>query len=401
MRRMQGKTMLINTLEEELKRRESSIVALRRDMHRHPELSFEEKRTAALVAERLQAAGLDEIRTGVGGHGVVGTLRGGRPGKTVLVRADMDALPLQEINNTEYRSQVPSVMHACGHDGHVAISLTLAEVLAANRGDLAGTIKFAFQPAEERGGGARPMINDGVLLNPEVDSVIGLHLWNNLPVGQIGITNGPIFANADGFELIVRGKGGHGALPHQTVDALVVASHIVVALQTLISRESSPMLPAVVTVGSFHSGSAFNIINEEARLSGTFRTINPEARAQITQRLREVATGVAAAMRANVEIDFKIGVPAVINNPQVAGVVRQAAGQVLGENNVVTVEPVTIADDMSEFLLAKPGCYFLMGSSNVALGLDAPHHHPRFDFDEACLVPAAQILARAALELAV
>lgn len=391
--------MLGKTLRKDLEQRETEMVALRRDLHRHPELSFEEKRTASLIAQHLQQSGLDEVQNDVGGYGVVGILRGGMPGKTVMVRADTDALPLQEINNVEYRSQTPSVMHACGHDGHVAIGLTLAQVLAAHRAELPGTVKFVFQPAEERGGGARPMIKQGVLSNPEVDSVIGLHLWNNLPVGQIGITNGPIFANADGFELTVRGKGGHGALPHQTVDALVVASHIVVALQTLVSRESTPMLPAVVTVGSFHSGSAFNIINEEAKIAGTFRTVTPETREQLTQRIKELATGVANAMRANVEIEFKIGVPAVINNPQVANVVRKAAGQVLGENNVVTVEPVTIADDMSEFLLAKPGCYFLMGSANPARGLDAPHHHPRFDFDEACLVPAAEILGRAALDL--
>ncbi len=392
--------MLEADLRGEIKRRETAMVALRRELHRHPELSFQEERTAALIAERLNTMGLDEVRPNVGGYGVVATLRGGRPGKTVLVRADMDGLPIQEQNEVEYRSQNPAAMHACGHDGHVTIGLTLAEVLATRRDELPGTVKFAFQPAEERGGGATAMIKDGVLTGPEVDAVVGLHLWNNLPVGQIGITNGPIFANADGFEMTVRGKGGHGALPHQTVDALMVAAEIVVALQTLVSRESTPMLPAVVTVGSFHSGSAFNIINEEAKISGTFRTVTPETREYLTRRIRELSEGVAGAMRATIDLAFKIGVPAVINNPAVATVVRQAGADVLGADNVLTVEPVTIADDMSEFLLAKPGCYFLMGSANAARGLDWPHHHPRFDFDESCMAPAAEILGRAVLSLA-
>ena len=216
-------------LQQDLESREAAMVALRRDLHRHPELSFEEQHTAQIVADRLKAANFDEVRTDVGGFGVVATLKGG-PGKTVLVRADMDGLPILEQNEVEYRSQNPAAMHACGHDGHVSISLTLAEVLAAHRSELPGTVKFAFQPAEERGGGGKPMIRDGALTNPEVDAVIGLHLWNNLPVGQLGITSGPIFANADGFEITVHGKGGHGALPHQTVDAVAVASQIVVVL---------------------------------------------------------------------------------------------------------------------------------------------------------------------------
>lgn len=392
--------MLEAVLKEEIGRREQAMITLRRELHRHPELSFQEERTAQLVAERLTAFGLDEVRPGVGGHGVLGILRGGQPGKTVMVRADMDGLPLLEQNEVEYRSTNPKAMHACGHDGHITISLAVAEVLAAHREQVPGIIKFAFQPAEELGGGARPMIEEGVLEGPDVAAVIGLHLWNNLPVGQIGITSGPIFANADGFEIVVRGKGGHGALPHQTVDALTVASHIVVTLQTLVSRESTPLAPAVVSVGTFHSGSTFNIINEEAKLGGTFRTVTEEARTYLTRRIEEVARGVAEAMRASIEISFKVGVPAVINDEAVTQVVHKAGAEVLGAENIIKVNPVTIADDMSEFLLARPGCYFLMGSANEARGLNWPHHHPRFDFDEACLAPAAEILGRAALRLA-
>jgi amidohydrolase len=391
--------MLEASLREEIGRHQAEMVALRRELHRWPELSFQEEKTAGVVYERLKALELDEVRAGVGGYGVVATIKGGQPGKTVMVRADMDGLPIQEQNEVEYRSENPAAMHACGHDGHITIALTLAKILAAKRDELPGTVKFAFQPAEERGGGASAMIKDGALSGPEVDAVVGLHLWNNLPVGQLGITDGPIFANADGFEITVHGKGGHGALPHQTVDALLVASEIVVALQTLVSRESTPMLPAVVTVGSFHSGSAFNVINEEATIAGTFRTVTPEARQYLTRRIREMAEGIAGAMRASIEIDFKIGVPAVVNDPTVTAAVREAGKSVLGAENVVTVSPVTIGDDMSEFLLAKPGCYFLMGSANSARGLDWPHHHPRFDFDESCMAPAVEILGRSVLEL--
>ncbi len=392
--------MLENILKDDIGQREDDMIALRRELHRHPELSFEEVHTAATIVEQLKAAGLEEVQAGVGGHGVMATIRGGQPGRTVLVRADTDGLPILEQNAVEYRSQNSSAMHACGHDGHISIALTLAGIMQARKETLSGIVKFAFQPAEERGGGAKKMIEQGVLSGPEVDAVVGLHLWNNLPVGQIGITDGPIFANADGFEITIKGRGGHGALPHQTVDSIVVASHIVVALQTLISRESTPMKPAVVTVGSFHSGTAFNIINEEAKIAGTFRTITAEAREYLMRRIQEVAEGVAGAMRAKVDITMTIGVPAVVNNPGVAEVVRQAGATVLGADNVVTVEPVTIADDMSEFLLAKPGCYFLMGSANSTRGLDWPHHHPRFDFDEKCLAPAVEIIGRSVVELA-
>ena len=391
--------MLEKEFGKEISQRESGLIALRRELHRHPELSFEEVQTESLIAERLRANGFEGVQTGVGGHGVVATLEGARPGPTVMVRADTDGLPINEQNEVEYRSENPAAMHACGHDGHIAIALTLADILASRRQELGGKVKFVFQPAEERGGGAAPMIRDGALKDPEVDAVVGLHLWNNLPVGQIGITSGPIFANADGFEIVVHGKGGHGALPHQTIDAIVVASEIVVVLQSLVSREMTPLEPAVVTVGSFHSGSAFNIINEEARIAGTFRTITQEARAYLTRRIREVASEVAQAMRASIEISFKIGVPAVVNDPTVTDVVRQAGSLVLGDPNVITVDPVTIADDMSEFLLAKPGCYFLMGSANAARGFDFPHHHPRFDFDEACLAPAVEIMGQAVLNL--
>ncbi|MEI6044048.1 MAG: amidohydrolase, partial [Chloroflexota bacterium] len=254
------------------------LVALRRDFHRHPELAFQEQRTANIVEAQLRTAGLDEIRSGVGGYGVWGVLKGGKPGRTVLVRADIDGLPIEEQNEVDYRSENKGVMHACGHDGHTAIALTLAAILAERREEVPGIVKFAFQPAEELGAGAKPMLAAGILHEPEVDTVIGLHLWNNLQAGKLGICNGPIFAGADTVEITVKGKGGHGAQPHQTVDSLVVGAEIVVALQTLVSRECQPGETAIVTVGSFHAGSASNIISEEAKLALSVRSVKPETR---------------------------------------------------------------------------------------------------------------------------
>ncbi len=389
----------MSVLKQEIEARREQLTALRRDFHRYPELSFEEKRTAGIIEAQLRAAGLDEVRAGVGGHGVLGMLKGGKPGRTIMVRADIDGLPIDEQNSANYCSENRGVMHACGHDGHTAIALTLAAALAARREEVPGIIKFAFQPAEERGGGALPMIEAGVLSGPEVDSVIGLHLWNNIPAGQLGVCNGPIFAGADMIEITVRGKGGHGAMPHQTVDALVVAAQIVIALQMVVSRESEPGIPAVVTVGSFHSGTASNIINEEAVLGVSMRSITPTQHDFLVDRVQQVAQGIARTMRAECSFAVKAGIPPVVNNPEIADVIRHAARSTLGADNVLNVPTATVSDDMAYFLNAKPGCYFLMGSAQVSGGETFPHHHPRFDLDESCLLPAVEVMAEAVFEL--
>jgi len=388
----------LDNIKQEVEARREAMVGLRRDFHRHPELSFQERWTAGVIEARLRAAGLDEVRADVGGYGVLGLLKGGKPGRTLMIRADIDGLPIEEETPVSYRSENKGVMHACGHDGHAAIVLTLAAMLAEQRENLPGTIKFAFQPAEELGAGARPMLEAGIMSGPEVDGVIGLHLWNNIPAGQIGVCNGPIFAGADSLEIRVKGKGGHGALPHQTVDALVVGAEIVVALQTLVSRECPPDQPAVVSVGTFHAGTVGNVISPEAKLALSIRSVTPEARQYLLDRAQGIAQGIASAMRAECEFTLRGGVPPVVNNPTVSDMVRRAGRTALGAANVQEIKTTTVSDDMSYFLEAKPGCYFLVGSAQVGGNETFPHHHPRFDLDENCLAPAVEVLANSILE---
>lgn len=372
------------------------LVALRRDLHQHPELSWHEERTARTVAERLRAAGL-AVSEGVAGTGVVGLLEGGRPGPTVAVRADMDALPLEETGTAPYRSTTPGVMHACGHDGHTAIAVTIAEILARHRAALPGRVKFLFQPAEETVGGAQAMIAAGVLEAPRVDAVLGLHLRNYMPVGQIGVRAGPIFASADELTIIVRGRGGHGALPHEAVDPVIVAAHLITALQTIVSRETSPLESAVVTIAMIHGGTAFNIIPEQVELRGTVRAFDPALREQLIARVTALATTLGTAFNAEIEVTTRLGCPAVINDAHLADVVRAAGRQELGDAAVEETAGTTWGDDMADFLAARPGGYFFVGSGNPGLGLDRSHHNPGFDFDEDALEVGTRVLARAAL----
>jgi amidohydrolase len=371
------------------------LVAWRRDLHRHPELAFEERRTAALVAEHLGRLGY-EVQSGVGGTGVVGILEGDRAGKTVLLRFDMDALPIEEANQVEYASEIPGKMHACGHDGHTAIGLGVATLLARHRHRWAGRIKLVFQPAEETAGGARAMIADGVLEDPAPDVALGLHLWNSLPVGRAIIQAGPFMAAATHFKLTLYGRGGHGAMPHETVDALVVAAHTVVALQTIVSRTINPTETAVLSVGTFHAGRAFNVIADRAELSGTIRAFQDRLMAQVQERLHQVVTGVSRAFGATFELKLEHAAPALVNDPTVASLVAHAACRVLGSEAVGPTAPVLVSEDMAEFLKRVPGCFFFLGSMNLERGLDYPHHHPRFDFDEAALPLGVAILAEAA-----
>lgn len=371
------------------------LVAWRRDLHRYPELAFEERRTAMRVAEHLGRLGY-KVQAEVGKTGVVGLLEEGQAGKTVLLRFDMDALPIEEANETEYASQVPGKMHACGHDGHTAIGLGVATLLARHRRALAGRLKLVFQPAEETAGGARAMIADGVLNDPAPDIALGLHLWNSLPVGRAIVQAGPFMAAATHFKLTIYGRGGHGAMPHETVDALVTAAHVVTALQTIISRNVNPTETAVLSVGTFHAGRAFNVIAERAELSGTIRAFDDRLMAQVQERLRQVAAGVTQAFGAAFELELEYAAPAVVNDPTVTALVASAARQVLGDASVGSMAPVLVSEDMAEFLKRVPGCFFFLGSMNPERGLDYPHHHPRFDFDEAALPLGVAILAEAA-----
>ncbi|MGZ3680897.1 MAG: M20 metallopeptidase family protein [Ktedonobacterales bacterium] len=372
------------------------LVADRRHFHRHPELGLQEHETAAYVAKRLQKLGIDH-QTGIAQTGIVGLIQGAHPGRTVLLRADMDALPLTEETGAEYASERPGVMHACGHDGHTAILLAVAEILSRRRDQLNGTVKLVFQPAEEGPGGAEPMIAAGVMESPHVDACFGLHLANESPVGQIIVQGGPVQASADTFDIVVHGVGGHGAMPEQTVDAVAIGAAIVNELQRLISREVSPRDTAVVTVGSFHAGTRHNIIAKRAVLEGTLRTLNADTRAFLQSRIREVATHVAQAARATCDVSFGLGYPITINDEAMAAFARGVAQTIVPPEHVHGSQPIMGSEDMSYFLNAAPGCFAYLGSANAARGLNHPHHSPLFDFDEACLPIGAELLSQLAI----
>jgi len=373
--------------------------SMRRDFHMHPELGFREVRTAGIVAKELNALGL-EVTTGVGGTGVVALIEGSRPGPVLLVRADMDALPIVEQTGADYASQNPGVMHACGHDGHTAILLTVARLLQAHRDELAGTVKLTFQPAEEGMGGAEGMMKDGLLENPKVDRCLALHIWNEQPVGWIGIAPGPAMAGAEIFNVSVRGKGGHGAVPHLAVDPVLAAAQIITALQGIVARNVAPLQSAVVSVCMIHGGEAFNVIPPEVKLTGTIRTFEPAVRERVLQRFHETVTGTARAMGCEVEIDLQRLTPATINQAETASRVQETARRLFPQANIESGNYITMGSEDFAFVLEKvPGCFFFVGSANHEKGLDAAHHHPRFDIDESCLPMAAALMASAVTDI--
>ena len=389
-----------DALKAEIDERIPDLVAMRRDLHEHPELAFEEVRTSSIVAQRLQALGL-EVQTNIAKTGVVGLLRGNTSTpdtKTLAIRADMDALPIHELNEIDYRSTIDGKMHACGHDGHTSILLTVADILSKRRAELNGNVKFVFQPAEEVIGGAAPMITDGAMEG--VDNIIGLHLISNYSLGRVGVRAGAVFASADTLEMVVHGKGGHAAMPHGAVDPIVIAAYITTTLQTLISRETSPFSPAVITIASIHAGSAFNIIPEQAVIKGTMRAFSNDQREYLLRRIQEVAQGVATAMGGSCTVNWFDGCPPCINDPAMTEVVLRAAVATVGAQAVDESEEVmtTGSDDMACFLNAVPGCYFIVGAQNEAKEAKYPHHHPRFNIDEDSLPIAVEVLTRATLD---
>ncbi len=370
------------------------LVAWRRDFHMHPELAFQEHRSAGLIADRLHELGY-QVQTGIATTGVVALLEGQQPGPVVMLRFDMDALPITEENETEYVSQNPGVMHACGHDGHMAMGLGVATLVAQRRDEMTGTLKLVFQPAEEGANGAEAMVKEGVLENPCPDVFLATHVWNEKPVGTIDVSPGAIMAAAEKWTCTVRGKGGHGALPHQTVDPIVATAQIVTALQTVVSRNVSPLETAVVTAGTVHGGDAFNVIPAQVEMTGTIRTYSPQVREIVLRRVREVIEGVAVACGAEAELEIVPLTPAVVNDAGVAEVVRAAAEAVVGPENVSSGERTMGSEDAALFMQDVPGCYFFLGSANAERGLDAPHHNPRFDFDEDVLPLGVAILMHA------
>jgi amidohydrolase len=381
---------------------EQDAVALRRDFHAHPELGYQEFRTAAIVANRLRALGL-EVRTGVGGTGVIGILRGagapsGSHGPTVLVRADMDALPVEEENAWEWKSTIEGKMHACGHDAHMATALSVARLLAAEQSTLKGIVKFMFQPAEEGGAGARAMLNDGLLDDPRPDYALALHVWSDLEVGTVALKSGPVMASADQFTARIIGKGGHGAMPHQTIDPVVIASQAVLALQTTVSRNIDPLQPACVTVGKVWAGSAFNVIPGEAVLEGTVRAFSETVRSTLERRCREIIEELPRAFGARGEFDYELGYPATVNDARVTEIVRGALQNEIGTENVLEFVPTLGAEDMSMVLQHVPGCYFFVGGRNAGIDAVYPHHHSKFNIDERAMWIGARSMVAAVRE---
>ena len=374
------------------------MIDLRRDFHRHPELEFAEHRTAGIVAEHLKRLGM-QVTTGVAETGVVGLLRGKESGRVVMLRFDMDALPIQEENECDYRSQTPGVMHACGHDGHTAIGITVARMLAENIRDIHGTVKFIFQPAEEGSKGekgAPSMVAEGVLENPKPEVVLGLHLWNYKPLGWIGITPRPMMAASDVFSIVIQGKGGHAAAPHENRDTILTACEIVSAIQTITSRNVPSVETAVIGVSMFHGGDAPNVTPSEVTLKGVIRTFTPEVRNRVLQRLETLVREISSAYECQGELKIIGSIPPVVNDPAVASGIQAVAKSLLPDHNVDGDYVTMISEDYGVYLQNIPGCFILFGSSNPAKDLAAPHHNPKFDFDEDALPQAAALMAAGA-----
>lgn len=374
------------------------IITQRRDFHRHPELGFEEYRTAKIVAEAMDELGLD-VQTDIAETGVVALLQGVRPGPVILMRFDMDALPIREANKVPYASTNPGVMHACGHDGHTAVGMAVAKILASKRDMMTGGIKFVFQPAEEGLGGAKRMVGEGVLKDPKPALALSFHLWNEKPVGWIGLTPGPVMAGAELFEITISGKGGHGAIPHEAIDPILTATHVISALQSIVSRNVDPLHSAVVSVTQIRAGETFNVIPEHVHFCGTVRTFLPEIRSLVLQRLNEITTGVSSAMGCSAEVILQQLTPPVINDSVLTEKIVAIAKKLFPKATLSRSETSMTSEDMAFMMQTVPGCYMLLGSNNKKKGLIYSHHNPHFDFDEKVLPQAASLLAAAAWSL--
>lgn len=374
----------LSTIFTEIENNFEQMKNWRRYMHQYPELSFEEVHTAKYIEEKLREFGI-EVKTQIGGNGLVAILKGDEPGKTIALRADFDALPIEDEKDVPYKSTKPGVMHACGHDGHTSALLGTASALSKYRKAIKGTVKFVFQPAEEKPpGGAKFMIEEGIL--DDVDYVFGAHLASDTPLGQIGIGAGYQMAAVDKFEIKIKGRGGHGARPHQAIDALVIGTSVVEGLQKIVSRSVNPLKSAVVTVGSFHAGNAFNVIPDTARIEGTVRTYDASVRDQVEAEINSIVKGITSGFHAGYEIDYLRGYPALYNPENETNTVREILSDVFSKEGIVESEPSMGAEDFSYFLEERPGVYFKVGSRNENEATQYPHHHPKFDFDERALV---------------
>jgi len=380
--------------------RSAQIIETRRFFHGIPELGFEENETGQAIADRLTAAGL-AVERGIGKTGLVAVLEGAKPGPRLMIRADIDGLPVDELTGLDFAS-TNGRMHACGHDGHITMAVTAAEILAGMKDQLAGTLIFVFQPAEEVVMGALAMIDDGLFEKYPADRVIGTHLWNQIPTGMIGVNRATVFASADQFRLTVHGKGGHGAMPHKTIDPVAAIAEIITTAQTVVSREVPPNDMGVVTFGQIHGGSAPNVIADNVTVEGTVRAYTAETRILILQSLERISSNVATAMRATTSFERIHGAPPVINDPEVAAWVTQQASLVVGEGNAKEWEPVSVGDDMAEFNDRVPGVYFLLGAAHddarvAERGIEG-HHNAKFDWNEDCLPLGIEVFVRSAVD---
>ncbi len=377
---------------------QEELVRYRRHFHAHPELSLIEFATAKFIERELREAGYDQIRTGIGRTGILATLQGAKPGPVTLLRADMDALPIEERNDEPYRSLTPGVMHACGHDGHMAILLAVARALRQHTGEISGTIVFCFQPGEEGHSGNKLMIEDGALENPHVDRTFALHLYSGLDVGKIGVRDGAFFASSDRFDIELTGKGGHGALPQSAIDPIVAAAQFVTMLQTVASREIAANQPVVVTVGALHSGTTFNVIPELATLQGSVRAFDETIRAELPVRIERLLAGVCEAMRLSYRFDYHWIYPPTVNDPATNDVVSEVARDVVGEQSLVDPHEIVMwSEDMSFMQELRPGAYFLVGARGPRKGIE-PQHSARFDIDERALEVGFRMMMGLALQ---
>ncbi|HEX4950778.1 MAG TPA: amidohydrolase [Blastocatellia bacterium] len=381
----------------------AKLIETRRYLHQHPELSNREEKTSQYIAEKLRSFGFDEVKTQVGKYGVVGLLKGAKPGGVVAVRADMDALPILETLDIPYKSQNPGVKHACGHDLHMTVQLGVAEILSKNRNLINGTIKFIFQPAEEgppegEDGGAKMMIAEGAMENPKPSAIFGLHVMPNIQVGQIGVNVGPAMASSDKFMLTVRGKKVHGAYPHDGIDTIVVAAEAVMALQTIRSRRINTQEPLVITIGSFQGGNRFNIIADEVKIEGTMRTLNEAVRTNAMAMMNQTLKGITSAYGASYELTWGRNNPVTYNDPKLVAATLPTMKRIIGEANITTPLPQMGAEDFSLFQKVVPGFFYFLGVGNTAKGITAMIHTPEFDADEEALVIGVKVMSNVLLD---
>src|SRR5215813_4129426 len=381
----------------------TKLIEQRRDFHMHPELSNREERTSRIVAERLRALGLDDVKTGVAKYGVVALLKGSKPGPVVAVRADMDALPIQETIDVPYKSQNPGVKHACGHDVHTTVELGVAEVLSKMRDQISGSVKFIFQPAEEGApqgeeGGAALMIKEGALENPRPAVIFGLHTMPSIEAGQIAYHSGPAMASSDRLLITIRGKKSHGAQPHLGVDAIVVAAECVTALQTIRARRIDPLEPMVLTIGTIKGGDRNNIIADEVKMEGTMRTLSEKVRSRAQELMRQTLANVTSAYDAKFELSIDDSNPVTYNDPQLVEQTLPTIRRLVGETNLVTLKPYMPAEDFSYYQQVIPGFFYFLGVGNKAKGLAPAWHTAEFDVDEECLVVGVKVMSNVMLD---